>query len=179
MKTQTIIQDYYGATRFIEENKDKELTIFIVDDDKIYLSLLRNSLKRDNFSIYDFTSGEECIEYLDLKPDLAILDYHLDGTNPYAMRGDKISEIISQKSPHTEVIIISSDSKFKFISDINFSKKIFFKDGNLIHKLENRTNNIINKIKENGSLTGRTAKTIIFTATVIIISYLLLNYFSF
>lgn len=177
MKTKpTIIQDYYGATSFIEENKDKEITIFIVDDDKIYLSLVKNSLKRANFLIYDFTSGEECLEHLDIKPDLVILDYHLDGVNPYAMTGDKISEKIAEKLPETEIIIISSDSKFQFISDINLSKKLFFKDGDTMNKLENSTSSVANKIKEKGSFNASHVKTIIITLTVAILLYVVLNY---
>ena len=31
MKTQTIIQDYYGALSYINQNNDKELIIFIID----------------------------------------------------------------------------------------------------------------------------------------------------
>ena len=99
MKTHTIIQDYYGATNFIELNKDENLTIFIDDDNKVYLQLLKHSLKRKNFTILTFATGEECLNYLELKPNLVILDYHLDGINPYAKKGDKIAELISQQQP--------------------------------------------------------------------------------
>lgn len=66
MKTHTIIQDYYGATNFIELNNDENLTIFIIDDNKVYLQLLKHSLKRKNFTILTFATGEECLNYLEL-----------------------------------------------------------------------------------------------------------------
>jgi len=148
MNTSTIVQDYYGASNFIEKNLDKDITIFIVDDNKVYLNLLKNSLKRKNFSVFAFTTGEECLDYLELSPELVILDYHLDGVNPYAMKGDKISEIIKEKLPETEIILISSDKKFKFISSINFSKKMMFKDDKVLPKIQQNVSSVIEHAKE-------------------------------
>lgn len=174
MKTHAIIEDYYGATNFIELNKDREITIFIVDDNKVYLKLLKHSLKRKNFTILTFTTGEECLDYLELKPDLVILDYHLDGVNPYAQKGDKISKLINQKLPNTETILISSDEKFHFISNINFSNKVLFKDMSALSKLQKNVSSILGKLKkERNSTTRNTVSTIalillIIAATTII-----------
>lgn len=130
MKHENIIQDYYGATFFIDENKDSQLIIFIVDDNKVYLNLLERTLKRPNFAVYTFKTGEECIEWMRLKPDLVLLDYHLDGVNPYAKNGDVIYALLKEISPETEIIMISTDNKFKLISNLHLSqtKNILYKD---------------------------------------------------
>jgi two-component system OmpR family response regulator len=182
METKTIIQDYYGATNFIELNKDREITIFIVDDNKVYLKLLKLALKRKNFTLYTFTTGEECLDYLELKPDLVILDYHLDGVNPYAQKGDKISELIIQKLPETETILISSDEKFHFMSNINFSNKVMFKDKSAFSKLEKNVTSILGKLKTKKNLNTRTkAYSITLTLLIVIptvILYIILEFFN-
>lgn len=166
MNTPTIVQDYYGTSNFIEKNLDKDITIFIVDDNKVYLNLLKNSLKRKNFSVFAFTTGEECLDYLELKPELVILDYHLDGVNPYAMKGDKISEIIKEKLPETEIILMSSDKKFKFISSINFSKKMMFKDDKVLPKIQQNVSSVIEHAKE---INNSKSKTNVYLITILIL----------
>lgn len=130
MKTDMIIQDYYGASYFLEANSDKHLIVFLVDDNKIYLNLLKNLIKTKNVTVHTFTSGEEALECLSLKPDLVILDYHLDGINPKAKKGDVIAEMIHEKLPNSEIILISSDQKFKLLMDLKSSvaKNIIYKD---------------------------------------------------
>ena len=123
MKTDSkLLKDYYGAAYFIEENQNKNLTVFIVDDDMIYLNTIRKKISNFNYSVYTFTSGEECIDYLSVKPDLVLLDYHLDGVNKYAQKGDIIYEKIKSELPNTEVVMMSSDKKFQFISNLNLLK---------------------------------------------------------
>ncbi len=130
MKTDMIIQDYYGASYFLEANADRHLVVFLVDDNKFYLNLLKNLIKMKNVTVHSFTSGEESLDCLALKPDLVILDYHLDGTNPKAQKGDVIAHKIHEKLPSTEIILISSDQKFKLLMDLKSSiaKNIIFKD---------------------------------------------------
>ncbi len=130
MKTDMIIQDYYGASYFLEANADKHLVVFLVDDNKIYLNLLKNLVKTKNVTVHTFTSGEEALECLSLKPDLVIIDYHLDGINPKAKKGDVIAEMIHEKNPTTEIILISSDQKFKLLMELKSSvaKNIIYKD---------------------------------------------------
>jgi len=140
MKTEAIIQDYYGATYFIEENKDEQLIIFIVDDNKVYLNLLERAIKRPNFSVYTFASGEECLDFIRLKPDLVLLDYHLDGVNPYAKKGDVIYNLIKEMSPSSEITMISSDSKFNLIAGLHLSqaKNLVYKDKSIFSKINTK-----------------------------------------
>lgn len=145
MKTETIIQDYYGAKYFIEENKDEELIVFIVDDNKVFLKLLENALKRPSFSVYPFTTGEECLDFMRLKPDLVLLDYHLDGVNPYVKKGDVIYKLIKELSPETEIIMISSDNKFNLIAGLHLTqaKSLIYKDNTIISKLKGKIDSLL------------------------------------
>jgi len=176
MNASAIIQDYYGTSNFIEQNQDKEITIFIVDDNKVYLNLLKNSLKRKNFSVFAFTTGEECMDYLELKPELIILDYHLDGVNPYAQKGDKISYLIKKKLPETEIILMSSDRKFKFISSINFSKKLMFKDEKALQKINKNVGEVLGKTKKTKAMQNKTVLNTIAIVALLVVVVLLTYY---
>lgn len=149
METKNIVKDYYGASYFIEKNKDRDLIVFIVDDNIPYLNLLKKLLERPNFSVYTFSTGEECLEYLQLDPDLVILDYHLDGVNPYAMKGDRIAELIEQKVPNVEIIMISSDNKFNLISELHLSnvRNIIYKDDSAIGKIKMASEKIAENVQ--------------------------------
>jgi len=143
----SIFQDYYGALYYIEENKDKKLTIFIVDDDLFYLTILNKKLtENSNFSVHTFSLGEDCLIYLSLKPDLVILDYHLNGKYTYAKNGAIIAQEIKEKSPTTETIIISSDQKLLFIDKLR--TKVMFKDRKVFGKIETKFLNILKIQKE-------------------------------
>ena len=50
--------------------------IFFVDDEKSILNLLEYTMKiQDDYEIKTFSSGEDCIENLELNPDLIVLDH--------------------------------------------------------------------------------------------------------
>lgn len=137
MEQGKIIQDYYGDLYYLNDQKDREITIFIVDDNEIYRNLLEEKLgENPNFWIHSYGTGEECLRYLDLKPDLILLDYHLDSINPRAQKGDAIHTQIKERFPDIKVIMISSDIKLDFLSYLNGNEniKIMRKDG---YTLEN------------------------------------------
>ncbi len=92
-----------------EENKIK---IFLVDDDAVFLKLLQiEFLNHADFSIETFSTGELCIENLSHKPDVIILDYHLDGIDRTAMNGLVTLDKIKEYDPNIPVIILSSQDK--------------------------------------------------------------------
>jgi two-component system OmpR family response regulator len=87
----------------------KDITIFLVDDDPIYLkSLELQFLQNPDLKIKSFLSGEACLEEMAIKPDIVILDYILNGTNKDAMDGVHTLVAIKNISPGTQVIMLSS-----------------------------------------------------------------------
>lgn len=168
METKEILTDYYGASTFIEKNNDKDLIVFIVDDNIPYLNLLKKLLERPNFSVFTFSTGEESLKYLQLQPDLVILDYHLDGVNPHAMKGSQIAEIIEARVPNTEIILISSDNKFHLIADLHLAnaKNIIYKDDSTIVKIKAASDKIAGNVL-NGRSTYKTPFFILLSIFII------------
>ena len=92
-----------------------QIRLFIVEDNFLYSYMLETTLKEcGNFKITSFTTAEECIEMLRNKPDLIILDYHLNG----GMNGLEAFQIIHQKNPRVPVIILSSQTDVQVAADI-------------------------------------------------------------
>lgn len=83
----------------------KELLIYAVDDDDMYLKLIPAGLQKIGFSnVKTFHNGEECLLAMsENKPDCVILDYLLEGK----MNGGDILRRISKDYPDVYVIILS------------------------------------------------------------------------
>lgn len=93
--------------------KDQNITkIFLVDDDAVFLKLLEiDFLQNTGFLIFTFPNGELCLENMAQKPDLIILDYHLDGIDKNAMNGLATMDKIKEIDPDVPVVILSSQDK--------------------------------------------------------------------
>lgn len=90
-------------------------TIFLVDDDPVFLKGLAFQLKHhfgERFSFSEFQSGEACVAALHQNPVLIVLDYYLDSEDPNAMDGLKTLKEIRAKVPNASVIMLSSQGKF-------------------------------------------------------------------
>lgn len=95
--------------------KDKnKIKLFLVDDDAVFLKLLEiEFVEHSTFSVEPFMTGEQCIENLAHKPDVIILDYHLDGNDKSAMNGLIIMDRIKAVNPGIPVIILSCQDKIE------------------------------------------------------------------
>lgn len=94
--------------------KNHKIKIFLVDDDAVFLKLLRiEFLEYANFSIETFPTGEQCIANLSQQPDVIILDYHLDGIDKNAMNGIETLDQIKSFNPDISVIMLSSQDKIE------------------------------------------------------------------
>jgi DNA-binding NtrC family response regulator len=89
-------------------------TIFLVDDDAVFLKLLEIELKELNeFNIVTYSTGEDCLNHLNLKPSMIILDYHLDGIHEKAMNGLQVLDSIKAFDSNIPVIMLSSQDKIE------------------------------------------------------------------
>jgi two-component system, OmpR family, response regulator len=164
--------------------KKEKITIFFVDDDPIYLKMLENNLKQSkqyNGRIYTFTTGEDCLNFLHLNPDVIVLDYYLNGTETKTWDGLLTLEKIKEKSPKTQVIMLSGQDKIDIA--VNSIKKGAFdyvpKSESAFVRTQNAINNIIeaNKLKREATdqkLWVRIAASIFILA---IITFLTLSFF--
>lgn len=93
--------------------KREHINILIIDDDQMLATALKSDLKR-TFPNHDlhislFETGEESREHISEKPDLVIVDYHLNSRNSNAMNGLNIVDLVRQESPDTEVIMFTGE----------------------------------------------------------------------
>jgi CheY-like chemotaxis protein len=82
--------------------------IFFVDDDKMILNLLEYTLNNKvNIDVMTFQSGEECLDRMDLKPDLIVLDHFFRVNGTIKMNGLEVLKLIREKDKNIPVIILT------------------------------------------------------------------------
>jgi len=99
------------------QNRGK-VKLFLVDDDVVFLKLLQiEFLHHGDFEIETYATGELCLANLQNKPDLIILDYHLNSIDQSAMNGlDTLIEIKNMAN-EIPVIMLSSQDKITVAID--------------------------------------------------------------
>src|SRR5688572_28162367 len=92
--------------------KSEKIKLFLVDDDTVFLKALEiEFLNHTDFTVETFATGELCLDHLSEKPDVIILDYHLDGINKNAMNGIETLDKIKAFNPDIPVVMLSSQDK--------------------------------------------------------------------
>lgn len=84
-----------------------KLNLFVVDDDRSTVAMLKNYLGRrfgTSLNISTYSSGESCLDHVDDHTHIVVLDYYLTGEN-----GLEVLKSIKQKNPDTEVIMFSNN----------------------------------------------------------------------
>lgn len=95
------------------ENTTK-IKLFLVDDDAVFLKSLEiQFLQHGDFEIETFATGEKCLNKLSQKPDVVILDFHLDGIDKTAINGIETLDKIKEYDSETPVIMLSSQDKIE------------------------------------------------------------------
>ena len=126
--------------------KERDLKIFVIDDDIFTAEVYNQSLK--NFGYYDtyyFSNGDSCIEGLYDKPNIVLLDDEIDGESCIATLKQ-----IKLLDPSIYVIVLSSDRGVKNkLETLQFGAFDFLiKDKNVCAKIANVIDHIL-KISEN------------------------------
>lgn len=90
---------------------NKIITIFLVDDNALYLKSLELSFRsKPYYNIKTFATGELCLEEMSLKPDIIILDYYLNSVQENAMNGLETLIKIRGTDPLVPVIMLSVET---------------------------------------------------------------------
>ena len=115
----------------------KRFTIYIVEDNAFYTFFLNEVLKEQgNFSITTFDNAENCLEALDIPPDLIIQDYYLNN----GMNGWDAFRLIKKKYPKLPVIMLSGQSDVQVAAN--------FVEAGGYDYIEKRDKEAIRKLKE-------------------------------
>lgn len=98
-----------------DENKIK---LFLVDDDAVFLKMLKIDFEiNTDYEIETFPTGELCLKNINQKPNLIILDYHLDGIEKNVMNGIETLIKIKEKNSSIPVVMLSSQDKIEVAVD--------------------------------------------------------------
>ncbi len=93
---------------------EKNILIFLVDDDALFLKSLEIEFAQNTQSaIMTFATGELCLEKVSLNPDIIILDYHLNSIDKNAINGLETLDKIKTTQPQIPVIMLSSQDKIE------------------------------------------------------------------
>jgi len=85
-------------------------TVFVVEDDNFYNSVLSTYLKTKGLEVYSYLSGEECLAQKNLNPNIVLLDYILVG-----MDGLETMRSMKPSCPSTEFIFLSGQTDIKVV----------------------------------------------------------------
>ena len=88
--------------------------IFIIEDNAVFRMALKADIEltfpNKALTLHLFETGESCLEeFKKIKPQIAILDYHLNSRNPEASDGIKMLDLIKRENKETQVIMLTSD----------------------------------------------------------------------
>jgi|GEM_PF-738683 len=90
-------------------NSGKTYRVFLVDDEPMVHKMVSGQLKMiDSLDIKSFYNGEDLISNINQRPDIIVLDFHMDTVKKNAMNGLQTLMKIHEFSPETKVIMLSS-----------------------------------------------------------------------
>lgn len=91
--------------------KTSNITVFIVEDDKLYAEIIRNTLINVGYrKIEVFNSGSDYLNYEGQTPDLVILDHMLG-----QMSGIHVLKSIKDQQTNPEVIFLSAQEDMEVV----------------------------------------------------------------
>ncbi|HEV7230958.1 MAG TPA: response regulator [Bacteroidia bacterium] len=102
------------------KTSENTLSIFLVDDDPMFVSVLKHKLVekfKSGIKISTFAGGEECLKHIDDKPDVVILDYYLDGVPGNTMNGLEVLQKIKSASDDTTVVMLSGQERKEVVEE--------------------------------------------------------------
>lgn len=113
--------------------------LFIVEDDMMVASLMKQSLAKFDHDITHFTTAEECIKSLHLNPDIVSVDYNLPGMN-----GLELMNRIKAYNSAIMVVIVSGQETLDVVIEAykHGASEYIIKNDNLFVNLENSVKNL-------------------------------------
>jgi len=157
-----------------------EKKIFIVEDNDMHSMMMDYLLSKENtFQIFKFKSGEECVQRLNVNPDIIILDYGLPGMN-----GMETFRKIKKYNPKIPVVIVTENKNIQIAQDfLNAGAYDYiFKEQNAFNKLNNAIDKVFQAIAKKEYRAGDRMTLLLVSSFVVLIvlsctiSYLLLKH---
>jgi DNA-binding NarL/FixJ family response regulator len=114
--------------------------IFIVEDNAVYAKSLEIYLrtKFEGIEVKIFPVGELAIDNLHLKPEFIVMDYFLNSKFYDAEDGVSILNVIREKEPNVQIIVLSSEQDESTIQKVRDTGCLFLhKDNEAYEKVRN------------------------------------------
>ena len=98
---------------------DKTYKVFLVDDEPMVHKMVSGQLKMiDSLEVKSFYNGEDLISNINQRPDIIVLDFHMDTVKKNAMNGLQTLMKVLEFSPETKVIMLSSQDTIGTAVDV-------------------------------------------------------------
>lgn len=96
-----------------------KIIIFLAIDDDTLISELQPLIDKSKYRIESYNSEIECIQNLDLNPDILLIDYHFNNNlNTKEKNSVTIIEKIKEKKLDTKIFMFSERESAKLYLDI-------------------------------------------------------------
>jgi two-component system response regulator AtoC len=118
----------------------KQPRIFIIEDDALVASLIRQTLsKEEKYEITHFSTGEECLKEMHQQPDIVIVDYNLPG-----MDGLTLMRNIRSYHPGVMMIVCSGQENVEIVVECykNGAQEYVLKNEKMIVSIDNAVRNL-------------------------------------
>jgi two-component system OmpR family response regulator len=120
--------------------------MFIIDDDPVQTEMIKDYVgDRYVFDLLTFENGEVAMpKVLELKPEIIILDYHLNSNVPSAKNGIEVLKEIKKVSPTSKVIMFSGQDNINIALESmrNGAYDYIIKGETAFNKIENTVNRL-------------------------------------
>lgn len=144
--------------------------MFIIDDDPVQAEMIHDYLKeRYLFEVRKYSTGEEAMpDIIKLKPEIAILDYHMNSGNSAAQNGVQILQEIRKVSPVTHVVMFTGEDNINIALESmrHGAHDYIIKGETAFNKIENTVNRL-GEIHRLEAVTTAQKRTITFLAVSI------------
>lgn len=163
-----------------KEGRKEGMKIFVVDDNKLFLSsLVRNLTDNLDCTVTGFTSAEDCLEKVDDEPSLIISDFYLDSGTHEHMNGDRLLSMLRQTHSEIPVVIYSGQPSVDVAAKTMElgAKDYLAKDENGFEKIAQTSALILKTLKleykrrvERNAMFGVSTLILLFVTATLIIS---------
>jgi CheY-like chemotaxis protein len=96
----------------------KNKLIFVVDDDRLIQNLLEYTISsKEGYKVTVFPCSEDCIQNLEKKPDIIILDHHFISKDKPLMTGLEALVEIRKREKSVPIIILSNQNNEQVVQE--------------------------------------------------------------
>src|ERR1035437_524317 len=160
-------------TKNISMKASDKMEVIVLDDDRAYNFALVNYLQEhfgNSVNITSFQTGEQCVDAINSKTEVVVLDYFLDSKFSDAMNGMSVLDTIKKKSPNIEVVMLSGQDKLDVAINamrhgaFNYIVKGVAAFPQISRSIRNimHTSTLHNELKRNRSITIATIPSVVF-----------------